>query len=93
MAESGIEAKPQRLAGDIGLAHLLERRVDSESVALDTGLGGKVSEPLEFLDELRPAVGVARIVERVDADEDVARARASARPSARLRKIVLRAGT
>ena len=44
-------------------------------------------------DELRAAVGIARVVERVDADDDLRRRRAtSAHPSASDRKIVLRAG-
>ena len=42
--------------------------------ALDAGLGGEVRHPLEGVDVLGAAVGIAAVVERVDADEDVARA-------------------
>ena len=44
-------------------------------------------------DELGPAVGIARIIERVDADEDVARAARLGQAEREARKIVLRAGT
>ena len=40
--------------------------------SLDARLGGQVGHALEGLDVLGPAVGVAAVVERVDADEDVA---------------------
>ena len=42
--------------------------------AFDAGLGGDVGEPLERGDEFGPAVGIAGVVDRVDAAEDVARA-------------------
>ncbi len=39
--------------------------------ALDAGLGGQVRHAREGLDVLRPAIGIAAVVERVDAHEDV----------------------
>ena len=42
--------------------------------ALDRGLGGEVGHRLEGGDELGAAVGVAGVVDGVDADEDVGRA-------------------
>ena len=48
--------------------------MEPEDVALDTGLGREIGEALELGDKLRPAVGIARIIERIDADVDVARA-------------------
>jgi hypothetical protein len=45
-----------------------------EALPFDPGLGGEVGEPLERGDELGPAIGIARIIERIDADEQVARA-------------------
>src|SRR5204863_3724529 len=51
----------------------LQRRVDGKAATLDSGLGREVCEPLELGNELRPAIGIARIIERVDADEQVAR--------------------
>ena len=73
-AETRVEAEPRRLRGNRRLGHPHERGVDAEGVALDPGLGGEVRHRLEGGDELRPAVGIARIIERVDADEQVARA-------------------
>ena len=43
-------------------------------LALDSRLGREVGQLLERGDELGPAIGIARIIERVDADEQVARA-------------------
>ena len=42
--------------------------------AFDARLGRERRGSLERLDELRPAIGISRIVERIDADEDVVRA-------------------
>src|SRR5678815_1796107 len=45
--------------------------MDGEVVALDPRLGGDVGEILERGDKLRTAIGIARIVERVDPDVEV----------------------
>src|SRR3954467_14128766 len=68
-----IEAERVAVADDLGFAHREERRVNAEAAALDTGAGAEIGDPLEGTDELGTAVGVPRIVERVDADDDVAR--------------------
>ena len=46
----------------------------NRSVLLDAGLRGQVGQLLERRDELRPAVGIAGVVDRVHADEQVGRA-------------------
>ena len=51
-----------------------QRRVDLQArAALDAGFGRQVRHALVGLDELGTAVGIARVVERVHADEDVGR--------------------
>ena len=62
-------------------------------VALDAGAGGEVRHVLVGGDVLGAAVGVAGVVERVDADEDVGGTDISAYAKANERKTVLRAGT
>src|SRR4051794_19358954 len=39
--------------------------------ALDTSFGRQVGHPLECTNELRPAVRITRVVDRVHSDEDV----------------------
>ena len=51
-----------------------ERRVDAQASAFDAGLRGQGGHPLERRDVFGPAVGIARVVERVDADDEIARA-------------------
>src|SRR3546814_13605845 len=67
-AETRVQPQPGGLGGDVGLGHAEQRGVDREAVALDPGTGGEVRHPLERLDEIRAAVGITRIIERVDAD-------------------------
>ena len=74
VAQPGVEPEPLRFPRDIRLAHVLQRRMDRERLALHPCLGGEVGQLLEFGDEFGPAIGIARIVERIDADEQVARA-------------------
>ena len=58
---------------DLGLGSMHERRPYLDRSAFDTGLGRQTSERFERLDELGPTVRVAGIVERIHADEDIAR--------------------
>ena len=69
-----VEAERQAAADDLGLRQADERRVDREAGAFDAGLRRERGHPLERLDELRPAVGIAGVVEGVHADDDVRRA-------------------
>ena len=51
-AHPGVEPEPRRLAGDVGLGHVQQRRVDGEAVPFDPGLGRLVGQGLEGGDEL-----------------------------------------
>ena len=74
MAEPRVEAEALRLAGDVRLGHVQQRRVDGKTLALDARLRRNIREALEFVDELRPAIGIAGIIERIHTDVNVARA-------------------
>ncbi|MPN32287.1 hypothetical protein SDC9_179765 [bioreactor metagenome] len=45
--------------------------MDAQSVTFDPGFRGQVGHRLKSLDEGRSAVGIAGIIHRIDADEDV----------------------
>jgi hypothetical protein len=52
-----------------------ERGMNREFLAsLDARTGSQVGHRLKRLDELRPAVGIAAVIESVGAEEDVRRA-------------------
>jgi hypothetical protein len=61
-------------ADDLGLGEVEQRGAQGDRVALDAGAGGEVGELLEGGDEFGAAVGVAGVVEGVDAEPDLARA-------------------
>ncbi|MNT50566.1 hypothetical protein D3C72_1874920 [compost metagenome] len=65
MAHAGLD--------DLGLAHVLQRRLDTETLAFDPGLGRQVGHAFEGRNELGTAIRVAGIVHRIDPDEDIAR--------------------
>ena len=73
MADPRVEPEPHRLARDIGLGHVLERRVNGERNALDSRLGAQIGQRLERGDESGAAIGITRIIERIDPDVQVAR--------------------
>src|SRR5262252_3560576 len=69
-----IHAELVGAGNDLSLAEGDERRVNAKVAAtFDPRLRGEIGETLESLDELRTAVGIARVVEGVDPDEDVLR--------------------
>src|SRR5689334_13992559 len=70
-ADPAVEAQPVGLADDVGLAHVEERSGDPEAVPFRSRFGGERGEPLEGLDEVGTAIGIARIIEGVDPDIDV----------------------
>src|SRR6478735_2998763 len=74
VAETRVEAEALRLAGDVRLGHVQQRRVDGKTLPLDARLRRNIREALEFVDELRPAIGVAGIIEGIHTDENIARA-------------------
>ena len=51
-----------------------QRRVDAKHVAFDTRFRREIRQPFERIDEFGPAVRITGVIDRVDADEDVARA-------------------
>ena len=72
--EAVVEAQRQPQPDDVGLRQRHQRRVHRQRAAFDAGARGHPGQLLEGMDELRPAIGIAGVVERVDADEDVGRA-------------------
>ena len=69
-----VHAKLQSLADDLGLGQRNQRRMNRQGLpTLHAGLGREIGHPLKGRDELRPAVRVAAIVQRIHSDEDVAR--------------------
>src|SRR5687767_14149715 len=65
VAEPCVEPKPCRLARDVGLGHVLEGCMDGKTMALDAGPGRLVGQRLEGGDELRTAIGITGIIERI----------------------------
>ena len=74
MREAVVEPQSVPPANDLGLCHRDERGVDAEPPPFDARLRRERGETLERRDVLGPAVRVAGVVERVDADDEVARA-------------------
>ena len=73
--ERVIDAEGDAAGDDLRFGQRDERRVDREPLAaFDAGLGGEVGHLLKSGDVFGAAIGVAGVVERVDAEEDVARA-------------------
>ncbi|MBM4320960.1 MAG: hypothetical protein FJ125_13660, partial [Deltaproteobacteria bacterium] len=68
-----VHAEPDGFPGDLRLAPEEQRSTDAQRLPLHARPGGHPGQHLEGVEELRPAVGVARIVHGIDADEDVAR--------------------
>ncbi|EAT09859.1 hypothetical protein SKA58_05360 [Sphingomonas sp. SKA58] len=74
-ADPGVQAQSIGLARDVRLGHILQRGVDADRMPLHPRLGGERRHLLESVDKFGPAIGIARVIERIDADEDVARPR------------------
>jgi hypothetical protein len=72
MSEPVVHAEGETETYDIALVQVEEGRMDVKPVALDRVTGGEVGKPLERLDELRAAIGVAGVVHRVHPHEEVA---------------------
>src|SRR5262245_34910768 len=67
-----VQAELIRPTNDLRLRHRDQRGVDPErETAFDTRLRSEVGGSLERFEELRPAVGISRVVEGIRADEDV----------------------
>ena len=70
-----------------------KRGLDAEPGALDPRPRAEIRRPLEGLEKLGPAIGVARVVQRIRPDEDVVSAEGLAQGDRVARNRVLRAGT
>ena len=72
MGQFERHAKISAQTHDIGLGKLNERRANRDAgPSFDAGFRGQITHVLEGLNELGPAIGIAGIIESVDADEDV----------------------
>src|SRR5450755_2929485 len=68
-----VDAKLQASTDNIRLGPPDQRRVDLDLGALDTGFGRQACERLEGCNEFRSAIRIARIVDRIDAEENILR--------------------
>src|SRR5471032_2985148 len=69
--EPVVHAELHALSDDLRLAHGDEGRMQHQRRAFDRGLGREVGQALERLHILRPAVGIAGIIDGVRAEENV----------------------
>ena len=68
-----VETKREPLPDDLGLGQRDAAARESGSVrAFTPARGGQRRQPLERRDEFGTAIGIAGVIERIDADEDVA---------------------
>ena len=70
--DPGVQPQPVGFANDIGLAHILQRCLDADRVTFNPRLGRKRRHRLKSVDKFGATIGITRIIQRVDADEDVA---------------------
>src|SRR5262245_32980216 len=75
MRQAVVQPEVASHANDLRLRQRLQWGVDPERGSLYTLRSGQRRQPLERGDIFRPAIGIAGIIERVDANEDIARAK------------------
>ena len=74
MRQAEIDAELATALDDLLLVERQERGVDPEpAVLFDSGARGQIGELLERAKKLGPAVGIARVIDAIDADENVKR--------------------
>src|SRR5579859_1646972 len=67
-----VNAELQPFLYDVGLAQVNQRRVNRQALLVfDAGFRREICHPLKGGDVFWAAVGIARVVECIDADEDV----------------------
>src|SRR5687768_378618 len=66
VCQTVVEAQRDAALDNLSFRHRNQRRPNAELFPFDAGPGSQLSCTLECLDELRPAVGIAGIVERID---------------------------
>src|SRR5687767_6242648 len=74
VCEAVIETERDAALDDLRFRHRYERRLDAKLAALDARFRRELRGAFERFDVLGPAIWIARIIERVHADEDVIRA-------------------
>src|SRR6266851_10441521 len=67
-----VNTQAHAFANDLRLGFLEQGSVDSKcALAFHRRLGREIGQPLELTQELRPAIGIAGIINRVSPDENV----------------------
>ncbi len=69
--DAEVHAQAHAFTDDVGLAEELQWCVHAQPRAFHTCLGGQVGQHLESPHELGTAIGVARVVHRIDATEQI----------------------
>src|SRR5664279_3248178 len=71
MRKRKIDLELERFANNLRLRHLDQWCVNLEMRAFQAGFGGKVRELFKCGNELGPAIGIAAVIERINANENV----------------------
>jgi hypothetical protein len=85
VSECKIDLQLNGFANDLRFGELDQRGVNLNASTLDPGFGADVGERFEKRDELRPAIGITAVIDRVCADENVS-GRNRFRPGERVRE-------
>src|SRR4051812_44823888 len=72
VGEGVVDAELRALADDVGLGHVDERRDDARLAALDAAALPGLDDGLKRAEKVRSAVGIAAVVDGVDAEPDLA---------------------
>lgn len=70
MGKGVVDAEGEAALDDLGLSQMDQWRADLDGAAFDTGFGGEAGEFLEGGDELGTTIGIAGVVDGVDAGVD-----------------------
>src|SRR5262245_56040366 len=71
VGQAVVDAECEAAPDDVGLTEVDKWRLHAKPSAFDAGAGRKIRQALERGNELGPAIGVTRIVQGVDADDEV----------------------
>src|SRR6185503_16873810 len=71
VCEAVVQTEGNAAADDLGLRERDERRVDAKSAAVYAGSRRQRRQRFERAYELGPAIRIARVIERVDADHEI----------------------
>src|SRR5262245_41421752 len=73
VCQAVVEAESGATSDDVAFGDQLQRCVYPKPLTVDAASGRERRQLLECCDELRPAVGIARVIQRVHTDKDVVR--------------------